>query len=258
MAHGLDARINELYGLPLEQFTPARDALAKEVDQGGDRDGASRVRALRKPVVAGWALNRLAREDPDGVRELLELGDTLRAAHRRAASGGDVEPFRAAADERRRLVRALTSKAEAIVGSRGSVTAAVADAIAGTLEAAAVDEETGTLLRSGRLVKPVRPPATFDAAGLRVLESGSSRRPVAADAREPEPDRAKLKRELSAAETRERRASAAVERERARIQDLDRKRADAKDRLRVAEAELRGASMERKRFASALASLRDH
>jgi hypothetical protein len=215
------------------------------------------VKALRKPVVAAWAVNLLAREDPDGVKELIELGGTLRSAHRRAVSGGDVEPFRVATEERRQLVRTLTRTAEAILERDGGVAGAAADAIAGTLEAATVDEETGELLRSGRLTKPVRPPATFAGAGLRVLEGGPSRRPEPEEAPKPKPDRAELRRDLSAAETRERRAETAVERERATIRDLDRKRSEAKDRLRAAEAELRGVSLERKRLASALDKLGD-
>ena len=171
-------------------------------------------------------------------------------------SGGDVEPFRVATEERRQLVRTLTRAAEAIVERDGGVPGAATDAIAGTLEAATVDEETGELLRSGRLTKPVRPPATFSGAGLRVLEGGPSRRPEPQEAPKPKPDRAKLRRELSAAQTRERKAEAAVERERATIQDLDRALED-KDRLRAAEAELRGVSLERKRLASALDKLGD-
>jgi hypothetical protein len=257
VADELDGRIDGLYALPLERFTAERDALAKELAAAGDREGSTRVKRLRKPVVAAWAVNVLAREEPDGVRRLIDLGDTLRSAHRRAVSGGDVESFRAATEERRQLVNDLTRKAEAILVRDGSASAAAIDAIAGTLEAATVDEETGELLRSGRLAKPVRPPATFAGAGLRVLEGGPARRPEPEEAPEPKPDRTKLKRELSAAETRERKAAAAVERERTTIKDLDRKRSEAKDRLRAAEAELRGVSLERKRIASALDRLGD-
>jgi hypothetical protein len=255
VAEGLEGRIDDLYALPLERFTPERDALAKELAAAGDRDGAARVKAVRKPLVAAWAVNVLAREDPGGIRELLELGDTLRSAHRRAVSGGDVEPFREATDERRRLVRDLTRRAEAIVARVGGATGSAADAIADTLEAATVDEQTGELVRAGRLTKPVRPPATFAGAGLRVLEGGPAPRPEPAPPPKPRPDRAKLKREFSAAQTRERRAAAAVERERDAIADLDRRRSEAKDRLRAAEAELRGVSLERKRLAATLGKL---
>jgi hypothetical protein len=255
MADRLEDRIDALYARPLDRFTAERDALAKELAAGDDRDGAARVKSLRKPVVAAWAVNVLARDDPDGVRELIELGDRLRSAHRRAVSGGDVEPFRTATEERRRLVKDLTRKAGAILERAGGATSAATEAISGTLEAATVDEQTAELVRAGRLIKPVRPPATFAGTGLQVLEGRSSLRSEPEEAPEPAPDRAKLRRELTAAETRERRAAAAVERERKAIQDLDRKRSEAKDRLRAAEAELRGLSLERKRLASTLAKL---
>jgi hypothetical protein len=254
MADELDGRIDDLYALPLERFTPERDALAKELAADGDRDGAARVKALRKPVVAAWAVNALAREDPDGVKALIELGEELRSAHRRAVSGRDVEPFRAATEERRQMVNELTRKAGAILERAGGATGATTDAIAGTLEAATVDEDTAELVRAGRLTKPVRPPATFAGAGLRVLEGGPSR---PAEPPKPKPDAGKLKRELAAAETREGRAATAVQRERAAIAELDRKRSEAKDRLRAAEAELRGVSLERKRLAQTVDKLGD-
>jgi len=257
MADELEQRIDDLYALPLERFTPERDALAKGLAAEGERDGAARVKALRKPVVAAWAVNALAREDADGVKALIELGEELRSAHRRAVSGRDVEPFRAATEERRQMVNELTRKAGAILERVGGATGATTDAIAGTLEAATVDEETAELVRAGRLTKPVRPPATFAGAGLRVLEGGPSRPAAPAEPSKPKPDAGKLKRELAAAETRERRAAAAVERERNAIADLDRKRSETKDRLRAAEAELRGVSLERKRLANTLDKLGD-
>ena len=85
MADELEQRIDDLYALPLERFTPERDALVKELSGDGDRDGAARVKALRKPVVAAWAVNALAREDADAVKALIELGEELRSAHRRPA-----------------------------------------------------------------------------------------------------------------------------------------------------------------------------
>src|SRR5579872_3059426 len=50
----LEAEIDRLYQLPLDEFTEARNAVAK--DAGGE---AGRVRALGKPSVPAWIVNQL-------------------------------------------------------------------------------------------------------------------------------------------------------------------------------------------------------
>ncbi len=182
MADELEGRIDALYALPLDRFTPERDALAKELQGTGDGEAAKRVKGLRKPVVSAWGLNALAREDPEGIGELLELGTRLRDAQRRALSGGDVEPLREATDERRRLVGRLARKASAILERAGTSAGSHEDDLSSTLDAAAVDEESGELLRSGRLTKPLQPPVSFGEPGLRVLEGGRGAKPAAASA----------------------------------------------------------------------------
>ena len=157
MTTELEDRIDELYGLPLDRFTTERDALVKELRAAGQAPDAATVKALRKPVVSAWALNQLARQDEAGVGELIEIGQRLREAHRRAISGGDVEGLREATDERRRIVAELTGKALGIVEPGGGPSSALEDAVASTLEAASVDPDAGQLLRSGRLTKPLRP-----------------------------------------------------------------------------------------------------
>jgi hypothetical protein len=251
----IDERIEGLYAGELDRFTPDRDALAKELTTDGDKEGGKRVKALRKPVVSAWALNVLAHEDPEAIGELLELGGRLRDAQRRAISGGDVEPLREATDERRRLVSELAGKATAILERSGSASSANGDAVVTTLEAAAADEEAGGLLRSGRLVKPLRPPSSFGGEGLRVLEGG---RQASAPAK-PDPKAAevtRLERELRATEVRELRAAETVQREKTRVDELERKRSEGRERLRAAEAELRGISLETKRIARQLDKLK--
>ena len=53
-ARAPDQEIDRLYQLPLDEFTPARNALARTA--GAD---AARVRALSKPPIAAWAVNQL-------------------------------------------------------------------------------------------------------------------------------------------------------------------------------------------------------
>ena len=51
----LEDRIDELYRLPLGDFTLSRNALVKTLT-GGE---AKRVRSLVKPTVVPWAVNQL-------------------------------------------------------------------------------------------------------------------------------------------------------------------------------------------------------
>lgn len=260
MADELERRIDALYGLPLDRFAIERDALVKQLRTAGDRSAADRVKGLRKPVVAAWALNQLARQDPRGVTDLVQLGMRLRDAQRRAISGGDVEPLREATEERRRLVGRLARDAEEILEGTGTGAAPHEGQLSSTLEAAAVDEEAGELLRAGRLVKPLRPPATFGEGGLRVLEGG--RRPVpappptAARERELATEARGLERELRVAEATARRTAETVEKARRRYEELDRRRAEAREAFRDAEAEHRGAELERRRLAARFEKLK--
>ncbi|HEX6332450.1 MAG TPA: hypothetical protein VF129_14355 [Actinomycetota bacterium] len=192
------------------------------------------------------------------MAELVELGARLRAAQRRALSGGDAEELRSAMEDRRRLVAALKGEAAAILDREGTGPGPHDDDVGATLEAAAADEEAGRLLLAGRVLKPLRPPAELGASGLQVLEGG--RRPVEA-AETPKPDRERraeltnARRELASAEAAQRKAAAAVERARRRLEDLEAKRTEAREEVRRAQAELRGATLEAKRLAATVSKL---
>jgi hypothetical protein len=255
----LEGLIDELYAAPLDRFTPGRDALAKRLRSEGDAAGAERVRALRKPVVSAWALNALAREDPEGVAELEELGRRLRDAERQAVSGGDAGPLRDALEERRALVSRLAAGTMAILQREGAGSASTQEDVTSTLEAAAVDETAVAALRTARLSRPMRPPSGFgDAPALSVVP-GARRSAAREEPPAPPADLERrshdLRRELSAAETRQRRADEAVERARTRLEEAERRRSEAKDRLREAEAEQRGAVLNVKRLAAELSKL---
>jgi hypothetical protein len=255
----LEAKIDELYSGPLDTFIRDRDSLAAELKD--DAEAANGVKGLRKPVVSAWALNRLAREDPQGVAELVRLGERLRSAQRQALSGGDAEELRAAMDDRRRLVAALKAEAAAILEREGTGSGAHEDELGATLEAAAADEEAGRLLLAGRLVKPLRPPAELGGGGLRVLEGGGRGPAPAAEPESPERGRerraeiARLRRELASAQAAERKAAGAVEKARGRLEELEAKRGEAREAVRRAQAEHRGASLEAKRLTATLAKL---
>ena len=83
-----DDLADRLYGLELDEFTPARDAAAKELRKEKRRDEAAVVAKLRKPSAAAWLVNRLARERREDVEALVDsLGKCLRAILRDVLCG---------------------------------------------------------------------------------------------------------------------------------------------------------------------------
>lgn len=149
----VDQAADELYGLPPGEFTSARDELVKRLRKD-DREAANAVKALRKPTVAAWALNQLARERRKDLDELLAAGDRLQSAQEKLLAGGDRAAFQRAAATERELVAKLA--AEVISLTRGSGErpgAGLEEKVAATLHAAALDEETADRLRTGRLVR---------------------------------------------------------------------------------------------------------
>jgi hypothetical protein len=138
---------DQLYGLPLADFTPARDALAKE--HKADKSFAARIKALKKPSLAAWVVDLLVRRDAPQVEQVLAVG----AALREAQANLDGEELRALTRQRRQLTAAVTSQARGLAHEEGvKVTQAVADQVEATLTAAMVDEGAAAAVRSGLLV----------------------------------------------------------------------------------------------------------
>jgi hypothetical protein len=143
----------ELYGLPPGEFTGARDARVKEIRKDGDRDAANAVKALRKPTVAAWALNQLVRKRSKVVERLLAAGEELRGAQEELLGGGDRSAFQEAAAAERELVAQLSADATTLAGEAGERGSGLQEKIAGTLHAAALDDDTAEELRAGRLTR---------------------------------------------------------------------------------------------------------
>jgi hypothetical protein len=145
---------DDLYALPPDEFTRARNERAKALRKEGKREEADAVKELRKPTVAAWALNQLARRRAKGVERLLAAGEELRAAQEELLAGGDRKAFQSAATKERDEVAGLTDEAAELAAEAGErPTPALREKISETLHAAALDEETGEELRAGRLVR---------------------------------------------------------------------------------------------------------
>jgi hypothetical protein len=150
--------VDELYALPLDDFVAARDRLARELREEGDRDGANTVKQLRKPSRVAWAVNQAVRAAPDLVDALIETGAALRAAQQHALDEGAPGALRDAVREQRDAVDALATVAVDALGSSG---ATARDRITETLRAGSLDPDAEVALRSGTLTAELTTPDVF-------------------------------------------------------------------------------------------------
>ena len=190
-----DEIADQLYALPIEEFTQARNDAATELRKAGRRDEAEEVKALRKPTAVAGAVNRLVREHRDQVEEYLTAAAELRDAQ--VAGKGDVAA--ATKRERETLDRLLRL-------ASGEVRQ--------TLQAAAVDDEAAEELRRGRLERELEPRG-FGTLLTHAKPAPAKPKPMPA---KPKPDdraaRVKLRQaqeKLSAARSGLAQAEAAVE-----------------------------------------------
>jgi hypothetical protein len=141
----LDGVLDELYGAPPEGFTARREELARQARAGGDKDLAATVHALRRPTVAAWVVNALARQAPEAVGGLVELGVRMREAQR-VLSGSQM---RALSRERQQVLAHLVRQATAL--AQGPVSPAVSQEVEETLRAAVSDEDAADAVQTGCL-----------------------------------------------------------------------------------------------------------
>jgi hypothetical protein len=239
MATPDDARVDQLYQLPLDQFTGARNALAKELKQPAIKD-------LEKPSLAAWAVNQLFWKQRRTYDRLTDTGQRLRAEHRKLLTGKSAD-IRPAEQAHREAVRAALDTIKSVLNEGGhATTEATLTAVQETLEALPSDDPPG------RLVKPLKPRGFEALAGIGPQASGA--RLQASDARPRASAASPLKLVKSTtAEKREREDAKRRERE-----DRERRerRKEAEKELKAAEATMLRAEEAVKKAEKTLSELR--
>jgi hypothetical protein len=213
------AKAADLYGLPLDEFTRARDELARELRRAGKKEEADEVKALRKPPVSAWTVNQAARRHPQEMKALVKAGEDLRKAQRQAVSGRDPDALREATRRHRDRLDELTAIARRELGADGATLQRVVQ----NLRSASVDKEASKTLLAGTLTADVEQ-AGFGSL-LSVVAPGSTRpkarpkpaaKPKAAPKPKPPP---KPKPDPNAAKRA--RVQEQLERARARVRELE-------------------------------------
>jgi hypothetical protein len=233
---------NALYGLPREEFTKARNDLARELKQAGDGEAADEVKRLAKPSVSAWAVNQLVRRDPEAASELLDLAARMRRAQA-AALDGDASELREVSREEREVVNGLADQAAAEAAGGG---AALRDRIASTLRGVvASSDEVQELFRQGHLTEDLEA-AGFGTSDPSPVSAPPRRRPRqdGGEVKAAREDARARQRQAKETHTEVRRLAHAVERlqERADTARQEAERAEREleeARSRVAEAEKR-------------------
>ena len=229
----LEQAADELYGADLDEFIKLRTRLAKELRESGNGADADTLAKLRKPSVAAWVLNRLARQHRRDIDLLLDAGHRLREAQAGVLSGSEKQTFDKARETERDALRRLTGEAEKLLEARGSASRNVVNQVTESLRTASISTTGRELLARGRFSEPSR------AEGFDIV------RELAGDA--PPRPRAATKR--AAAEQAEREARAALRDAKERLRDAEvreRKAAQAADEARAA-AEKEGAAADEAR-----------
>ena len=226
----LDEAIDHLYGANLDTFTAERTRVARELREAGDGDTAAAVAKLKKPTVAAWALNQLARNHRRDVDLLLDAGHRLRQAQEGVVGGGDRGSFEQAQKTERDALRRLSQQASQLLGG---ASAQVLSQISGTLRSAAVSEEGRELLARGRFTTPL------EAEGFDVLGALPASRPP---------------HEKKATRARTQKANEALREARARLRELERAVRDAERRVEELKSEWKESEREAESARVALAA----
>jgi hypothetical protein len=210
VADAIVQEAQKLYGLPLQEFTAARNARAKELKRD-DPELSAAVAGLPKPSVAAAALNELVREDPSEVRALIQSGKRLRQSQEAAVAGKKGADLHAAVQEHRSAIDRVQRDLR-----RRKLSSPTVEKATQTLRVASVDPDLQPLLERGILHEDLA------ASGFGLdpsLVPARPRKPAAAKAPpKPKPDpklRARLKAaeaELADAEKRAEQALRALER----------------------------------------------
>jgi hypothetical protein len=230
----LESVADELYSLPRDEFTAARNAVAQRAREQGRRELTEQIGALRRPSTAAWLANRLGREQPERIQALMELGDGLREAQRQLQG----EQLRQLSQQRHELVHAVVRQVHELARTAGHpVSDAITRELVGTFTAAVNSSAAARALAGGRLTAALDPAdaATDLFAGAGALESSR-----------PDPDRAsggsERHRELERLRTEAAGARTARDEARRALTDADRAVDDAATALRELRARLEAAA----------------
>jgi hypothetical protein len=230
MTEASEPDVERLYGLPLDEFTSARDDTARRLRDEGRREDAAAVKALSKPSNPAWIVNKLSRDASRIIDDLIDAGRRLRDTQ---LSGNRSKLQDAMECERAAVDRAMRN-AEEIATHAGLATTPTLQRVRETLHLAALDPDVAVDLKRGVITREGR------AAGFTGLSG------FAAPVMPREPATAKTKRDTTA-ERRDGRGKQRLAQAQEKAAAAERDLRDAKRELADAGRALAAATREHER-----------
>ena len=220
-----DDRIDALFRIPLDEFTAARNELARQT-------GDAAIKRLEKPSLAAWAVNQLYWRQRKLYDDVIKTSGQVRTAYKQMLAGKSADVKAAEVFHTEAMRRAKDALRKILEAAGNSASDGVMTPITETLDALPTTDPPG------RLTKPLRRTGFEALQGVTIAAKPST--PVnKPDTKRPaanETDRERKKREadqqdlamakerLRFAEAAEREAEASVDRARRTLDRAERTR----------------------------------
>lgn len=245
----LDDDVDQLFQLPLAEFTGARNTLAARLKQSGRVADANLVKTLAKPPVSAWAVNQLYWHHRRPFDLLLAAGQRFH----KAQTVGKVADMRAALEARREALIQLSDLATELLSEAGhNPSGDTIRRITTTLEAISAYASLSDGPTLGRLTQDVDPPG---------FESLAAFVPGPARAKSAEPSRpTAVGKSVSQQKTREqleKARQAKIAAAKAALQSAKKSLADARARAQGLESAQKKAQAELKQAEKRLQDIKD-
>ncbi len=251
-----DASTDRLYQLPLDEFTAARNALAKETKRPTLKD-------LEKPNVAAWAVNQLYWHERVTYDRLITAAARLRTEHRKLLAG-QASDIRETEKAHRGTIREALDKVKALLSAAGQATTqATLTSVQETLEALPAADAPGKLTRplkpmgfealSGVTVRPALRMVPKSAAVDGAQVTPAKAEPAKAESAKGESARAEA---AKTARNDQRQARVLAQARQKEEEERQQRRRDAEKALKAAETAMLRAEDAVKKAEKALGDLR--
>ncbi len=144
------AAMESLYAVGPDDFMATRRRLVADAKSAGDSAAAAEIGRLRKPSVAAWAVNLVARNRQDTLEQLVDTGTRMRIAQ----SHLDTATLTSLRPDRDRLIAQFTDAAVVEVAEAGRTLSATGQQeIRDTVIAALASEDATHAVVSGQLTR---------------------------------------------------------------------------------------------------------